>query len=66
MLLGALNLVGLGGAGLGTGTGVGMQVQGNAPNLQATGTLTKMSTDPATLHQAFHYADIAVAWRQSC
>ena len=41
-------------------TGLGM------PGLQGTGldatpekSFVKMSTDPATLHQAFHYADIA-------
>lgn len=55
------NGITLAGAMPGAGTsGLGM------PGLQGTGldatpekSFVKMSTDPATLHQAFHYADIA-------
>ena len=46
----------------GTGSGLGMPgLQGTGLDAQGDkGGFVKLSTDPETLHQAFHYADIAV------
>lgn len=53
----------LGGTGLAggtTGSGLGMPgLQGTGLDAQGDKGFVKLSTDPATLHQAFHYADIA-------